>query len=117
MNSAALNEARGSAWTKVHNVYLEYAVDLGLPGLLLFLLLFHACLAKARSTRRRAASVPSLRELCCLAEGVEISLLAFAVAAFFHPVAYHFYFYYPAGLAVAVGGVYRKLSPPEGNHP
>ena len=29
-------------------------------------------------------------------------LLAFALAAFFHPVAYQFYFFYVAGLAVAV---------------
>jgi hypothetical protein len=27
--------------------------------------------------------------------------LAFAVAAFFYPVGYHYYFYYFAGLAVA----------------
>ena len=33
---------------------------------------------------------------------MRIGLLAFAVAGLFHPVAYYFYFYYLAGLAVAV---------------
>ena len=34
----ALNEVRGrSTWRSVHNAYLQYAVDLGLPGMLLFL--------------------------------------------------------------------------------
>ena len=36
------------------------------------------------------------------APGVRIALCGYAVAALFHPTAYHFYFYYLAGLAVAV---------------
>ena len=35
-----LNETVGSKWRAVHNTYLEYAVDLGVPGLALFVLLF-----------------------------------------------------------------------------
>ena len=101
MNTLALNEARGATWSKVHNAYLEYAVDLGLPGVVLFVLLVLACLHRVRSVRRRAAAASGLGELACLAEGLQTSLIAFAVAAFFHPVAYHFYFYYLAGLAVA----------------
>jgi hypothetical protein len=112
MNTLALNEARGATWTKVHNVYLEYAVDLGLPGLVLFVLLVLACLRTASSVRRRATRFPGLGELAGLAEGLQTSLTAFAVAAFFHPVAYHFYFYYLAGLAVAAEGICRKLGLP-----
>jgi len=41
------------------------------------------------------------RDLFLLAEGIQVSLAVFAVAALFHPVAYHFYFYYMAGLALA----------------
>ena len=39
-NVLALNRERGPTWRMVHNVYLQYAVDLGVPGLLLFLWLF-----------------------------------------------------------------------------
>jgi O-antigen ligase len=102
MNTLALNEVRGPAWTMVHNVYLEYAADLGLPGLALFLCLLLSCLKRARAARRRAQGLP---ELSALGAGIETALLGFAVAAFFYPVAYHFYFYYLAGLAVAAGSL------------
>src|SRR5205814_2313355 len=101
MNTLALNEVRGMTWTQVHNVYLQYAADLGLPGLALFLLLLRACLGRARSIRRQAAERPELAELGTLAEGIEFAIVGFTVAAFFYPVGYHVYFYYPAGLAVA----------------
>jgi O-antigen ligase len=103
MNTLALNEVRGPAWTMVHNVYLEYAADLGLPGLLLFLWLMASCLLRARRARRCAAGVAGRASLSALGGGIEAALLGFAVAAFFYPVAYHFYFYYLAGLAVAAG--------------
>jgi O-antigen ligase len=118
MNTLALNEVRGTTWTAVHNVYLEYAVELGLPGLALFLMLFLACLRKVRMVRRRACSLPAPQsDLSHLAEGIEISLLGFAVSAFFYPVAYHFYFYYLAGLAVAAGAILHKLAPWDGPGP
>ena len=107
MNVLALNEIRGPAWKEIHNVYLEHAVDLGVPGLFLFLVLLTGCFLTAGDARRRAAGTPALRELFCIAEGIQISLAAFTVAALFHPVAYHFYFYYIAGLALALQAVSR----------
>jgi O-antigen ligase len=101
MNALALNEYRGALWKKVHNVYLEYAVDLGLPGLALFLVLLAGCIRATAVVKRRAAPRPEGRDLFLLAEGIQTALCAFAFAAMFHPVAYHFYFYYMAGLALA----------------
>lgn len=101
MNVLALNEFRGALWKKVHNVYLEYAVDLGLPGLLLFLFVLAGCFRATALVMRRTAARPEARDLFLLAEGIQVGLAAFAVAALFHPVAYHFYFYYMAGLALA----------------
>lgn len=100
MNILALNEVRGPLWKEVHNVYLEYAADLGLPGLVLFLVLFRLCLRAAGEARRRAAGRKGGRPVMLLAEGLQTSLAAFAVAGLFHPVAYDFYFYYIAGLAL-----------------
>lgn len=97
----ALNQLRGRTWTKVHDAYLEYAVDLGLPGLLLFLWLMAATLRSAGVARRMAASMPELGRLERIAEGLNASLWGFAVAAFFYPDGYEFYFYYMAGLAIA----------------
>jgi probable O-glycosylation ligase (exosortase A-associated) len=99
----ALNEHRGAeTWRSVHNAYLQYAVDLGLPGLFLFIALHITCFRSARSAERRAARDPSLQEVGHLAAGVQTSLVAFFVAAMFHPIAYQFYFFTVAGLAVAL---------------
>ncbi len=105
MNILALNEARGAIWKKVHNVYLEYAVDLGLPGLLLFLAILAGSFRATALVMKRTAGRPAWRDLFLLAEGIQASLAVFAVAAMFHPVAYHFYFYYMAGLALAARAV------------
>jgi hypothetical protein len=43
-----------------------------------------------------------------VAESVQITLASFAVAALFYPVAYHFYFFLIAGLALAVANVCRS---------
>lgn len=102
MNALAMNVERGATWRMVHNVYLQYAVELGLPGLLLFLVLLARCVAKAGAARRIAARAESGGMLFRLAEAVQIGLIAFAVAALFHPVGYHFYFFYLAGLALGL---------------
>ena len=104
----ALNDARGFAtWRSVHNAYLQYAVDLALPGLLLFCALHLKCFRNARAVERRAAADPSVRHLGPLAAGVQVSLVAFFVAAMFHPIAYQFYFFTIAGLAIALKNTCR----------
>jgi O-antigen ligase len=109
MNILVLNESVGATWRVVHNTYLEYAVDLGLPGVVLFSLLLLRSWQSARMARRLASP-----ETAQLAEGIEISLMGFAVAAVFQPVAYQFYFFYIAGLAVAVQTVAGAAArPPE----
>jgi O-antigen ligase len=108
MNILALNEVRGPEWKMVHNAYLEYAVDLGLPGLVLFVLLLASCFRTAGSVRKRCQASPAVRGLGEIAHGIQVSLAAFAVAAFFHPVGYQFYFFYLAGLAVAARAAYEE---------
>jgi O-antigen ligase len=102
----ALNETGGVRWRNIHNVYLEIAADLGLPALVVYCVLFvHAVRSVARARRMLKAQGSSLAHL---AEGLEISLLGFAVAAMFYPVAYHLFVYYLLGLAVAVKIVARR---------
>ena len=110
MNILALNDARGATWTKVHNVYLEYAVDLGLPGVGLFLMLLYAIAKSLRRALRRAAAIAALADLHFLLEGLGVSLAGFILSAFFYPDAYQFYFYYIAGLTIAAIAIASSLS-------
>lgn len=104
-NVLALREQGGQSWSEVHNVYLQYAVELGLPGLGLFLALFATCLASTSAGRRRVGRSHDARDAAHLARATRLSLTAFGVAALFHPVAYNFFFYYLAGLAVAASRI------------
>jgi O-antigen ligase len=109
-NVLALNRERGPTWRTVHNVYLQYAVDLGLPGLLLFVLLFATALTRVRRVARRSKRMSPPVQAGIAARGVQTALCAFAVAALFYPVAYQFYFFLIAGLALAVDNVCRNQS-------
>jgi probable O-glycosylation ligase (exosortase A-associated) len=107
----ALNEYRGRAtFRSVHNAYLQYAVDLGLPGLLLFAWLHVMCFRSARRLERLAHHDEALRPLGPLAAGIQVSLVTFFVAAMFHPIAYQFYFFTIAGLAVALTNTARATA-------
>jgi O-antigen ligase len=103
MNQLALNDVRGYKWKTVHNVYLQYGADLGLPGLALFLMLLIRSIRIAASTKRRSAAfIPSSDEIFHLAEASHISLLAFAVGANFAAFGYHFQYFYLSALALCV---------------
>jgi O-antigen ligase len=104
----ALNEYRGfDTFRSVHNAYLQYAVDLGLPGLLLFAWLHIRCFRTARRVERQAHRHEVIRPLGPLAAGIQVSLVTFFVAAMFHPIAYQFYFFTIAGLAIALKNTAR----------
>ncbi len=111
MNVLAMNEARGGGWRPVHNVFLELTMDLGLPGVLLFTVLLVSCVRSTIQVQRRAAEAPEMKDLGYLAEGIQISLLAFTLAAMFHPVSYHPYFYYLAALALAAHAISLSMRP------
>ena len=97
----ALNEQVGFTWQEVHNTYLQWAVDLGLPGLILYLWLFVLCLGATSVMPHGAELLPGMRALRTLGDATRLSLITFGVGAFFLPVAYHFHFFYLAGLSVA----------------
>ena len=106
----ALNDYRErDTYRSVHNAYLQYAVDLGLPGLILFAWLHIMCFRNVRRLERQAAHDERLRPLGPLAAGVQVSLVTFFVAAMFHPIAYQFYFFTIAGLAVGLKNTARAM--------
>ncbi len=92
-------------WRMVHDVYLQYASDLGLPGLVLFLALFARCLADVRWVVRQREN-----QVHHIARGLELSLWAFAVAGIFAPAGYHFYVFFLGGLALAARAVQAEAT-------
>jgi probable O-glycosylation ligase (exosortase A-associated) len=102
MDVLQLNKDVGPMWVGVHNVYLEYGMDLGLPGLILFLALLASCFASTRFAVQRAFLTPALRDVGYLGEAIQLSLIAFMVGGLFAPDAYKFPLHYIAGLCVAV---------------
>ena len=107
-----MNDERGrDTWRRVHNVYLQYGVDLGLPGMLLFIGLHIMCYRAAGYAERRGRRDPALADLVPLSAAVKVSLIAFAVEAMFHPIAYNFYFFSVAGLAVALRAAAQEGGP------
>jgi O-antigen ligase len=110
-SALAMNEARGTYWVSVHNMYLEYGVDLGVPGMVMFVLIVVYALGNTAAASRMALAAGH-RQMFLAADGLQVSLIAFAVAAFFHPCgALSFLFFYLAGLAVALRGVAAGLGP------
>jgi probable O-glycosylation ligase (exosortase A-associated) len=110
-NTLAMNEERGLRWAAVHNAYLQVGMELGLPGLILYVLLVAGALKAVGGVVRRARGDPGHRDLFWLASGLQISLIAFVFAAMLHPAAYNFYFYYFGGLALAARAMHERLAP------
>jgi probable O-glycosylation ligase (exosortase A-associated) len=110
-NDLAMNEARGVRWAAVHNAYLQVGMDLGLPGLILYVLVIVGTLKAVGRVVRRTLGDPAHRDLFWLASALQVSLIAFAFAAMLHPAAYNFYFYYFGGLALAARAMHERLAP------
>jgi putative inorganic carbon (HCO3(-)) transporter len=101
-NSRHVTVARGGLNRETHNAYLKAGAEMGLAGMIAYTGFVASAFIAVRAVRRRLGRHPDGREVASLASGVELGVVAFAVGAFFSPVPYHFYFFYPAGLAVAL---------------
>jgi probable O-glycosylation ligase (exosortase A-associated) len=110
-NTLAMNAERGARWAAVHNSYLQVGMELGLPGLILYVAVVAGTLKAVGRVVRRTRGDPAHRDLFWLASGLQISLIAFSFAAMLHPAAYNFYFYYFGGLALATRAMHERLAP------
>jgi putative inorganic carbon (HCO3(-)) transporter len=70
-----------------HNIFVQAAAELGLPGLLLFVSMIFISLRQARTIRRQARGLVR-EEFMWLASAVEISMIGFVVSGFFLSHAY-----------------------------
>jgi O-antigen ligase len=108
-NSVHVSVAQGDIPREPHNAYLKVGAELGLPAMAVWVLFIVSAIMSARAVRRFFERRREGWELGRLAGGVEMSLIAFAVGALFSPVPYHFYLYFPAGLAVAIFAIGARV--------
>ena len=111
-------ENREEAWRETHNAVLQVAAELGIAGLIVFMLLVgygFAAVFRTGSTLRRIRRARRAREpdpafgrrepLELYASAMMASLTGWFVAALFASVAYYWTFYIVLGLAVALRDV------------
>jgi len=98
----------GSDWA-THSIFLMVGSDLGIPGLLVYSLLFVQMLRGLRQTRRRLEAIPQAGEVVAIALGLELAVWSYLFTAAFLPVAYDYTGYYLAGTAAAVRALGARL--------
>jgi len=85
-----------------HNAYLEVFNEVGLPGLIFYLLFLSSVIAIAGRIARRHRRTRGYRQAWLSAVAIQASLVAYAVGSLFASVAFHWYLYYPAAFAVCL---------------
>lgn len=90
------------AWIGSHNTYTQISSEAGIPALLLFLALLTTVLRSMKRVMRLTAEDPQRFELDLMARATLVSLLSFALGAFFAHKGYDYYVY-TGPIAIAVG--------------
>jgi hypothetical protein len=107
MDILALREDGMGTWTATHNAYLQIALELGVPGLLIFLALIRETLVGLLRALRETRAISGATASDGLGSGILMSLVALLVQFAFAPVPYHLYLYYVLGLSVAFQAMVR----------
>ncbi len=97
---------------RAHNSFLEIAAELGLPGLIAYLILIFTPLKRLKRIERETSksASPRKRELHFLSVGVQAAIIGYIVCAVFSSAQYQWYLFYPVAYAVSL----KKLHEIEG---
>ena len=95
-------------WKEVHMVYLQIAVEGGIPSLILYLLFLASAFRNLRKLRRR-------RDLdlhtTLFVGGLHSSMIGFVIGALFAPEAYQFFPYFSAAYTSALVAMIKEREP------
>jgi O-antigen ligase len=100
---------------RAHNSFLEVAAELGVLGLIAYLILILAPLKRLKRIERETSLTgdPVSRELHFLGAGVQAAILGYVVCAVFSSAQYQWYLYYPVAYAVALKRIHDATRPVE----
>ncbi|HEV2667058.1 MAG TPA: O-antigen ligase family protein, partial [Blastocatellia bacterium] len=87
-----------------HNAYLEIAAELGVMGLIAYLIVIFAPLRSLRRIERQSAGMRSKseREMYWLSVTIQAAFIAYMVCSFFASIQYLWYLYYTVAYAVGL---------------
>jgi O-antigen ligase len=87
-----------------HNAYLEIAAELGVMGLIAYLILILAPLRSLLRIERQTSGMRTKREreMYWLSVSIQAAFIAYMVCSFFSSIQYLWYLYYTAAYAVAL---------------
>lgn len=103
----------GRDWVQTHNTYLQYSSELGLPGLMLYILLLVTTFKTLRRAREQIpeggpGTKPYMLRLIC--DATTISLTGYLLTSAFANVGYQCYFFVVAGIAQAFSCVVLRVT-------
>jgi O-antigen ligase len=93
---------------EAHNAYLEIAAELGVMGLIAYLIVILAPLRSLHRIERQTRGMRSKREqeMYWLSVSIQAAFIAYMVCSFFASIQYLWYLYYTAAYAVALRQVH-----------
>jgi hypothetical protein len=108
MTAEGLTHGGGVKWETAHNAFLQIAVELGIPGIAIFVTLLYTAIRSCRCLVRAATDRPELNKMTWMAHAVETSLSAYIVGAFALSQAYAPILYLLLGLTACLRRIARR---------
>ena len=89
---------------RAHNSFLELAAELGVVGLIAYLILIFVPLKRLKRIERETSRAADFRkrELHLLSAGVQAAIIGYVVCALFSSAQYQWFLYYPVAYAVSL---------------
>ncbi len=100
----------GGKWTTAHNSFIQIGVELGVVGLILFILLTFGTVLKMRKVQKVWQGKSEYREMMWLVSAVEVSMCGYIACGFFLSAAYFYNFYFILGLSVAIQRIAMRIA-------
>lgn len=98
-------------WETAHNAFLQIAVELGIPGVAIFVTLLYRAIRSCRRLVRASSGRPELNGMTWMAHAVETSLYAYMIGAFALSQAYAPILYLLVGLAACLRRIAQRVPP------
>jgi O-antigen ligase len=95
-----------------HNIFIQIGVDLGILGLIVYLILIYRAFRSTMDVRSAARNAPQLAFYVTLSKGFDTAFIGFLVAGQFVSVVYYPFMWIHLALVVALRNIVQKATAP-----